>query len=68
MPKRVVKRGKAKDYQRDAKYFEYYYIRVNNKNHSLNWGGWNYDGNLVVRSDANGNFVMIEDKKYYLIG
>ena len=60
---RIVKRGKAKDYERDAKYYDYYYITVNKKDYTLSLNGWN---RLPVNTDDNGNFVLIENNKYYL--
>jgi hypothetical protein len=61
---RKVKKGKAKDYERDAKYYDYYYITVNNKDYTLNYAGWNRE--TTIQNDKEGQFVIIEDKKYYL--
>lgn len=60
--KRKVKRGKAKDYRRNAKYFDYYYIVYKNKTYTLNLNGWNYEENLQVIDDKveiEGNIVEL---------
>ena len=38
--KRKVYKGRAKDYTRDAKYFDYYYINFMNKSYTLPLNGW----------------------------
>ena len=48
---RIVKKGKAKDYQRNAKYFDYYYIIYKNKSYTLNLNGWTYQENIKVLSN-----------------
>ena len=61
--KRKVKRGKAKDFKRNAKYFYYYYITYNNQNYILNLNGWNEENNLEIQN----NFVFIENQKILLV-
>lgn len=61
---RKIKRGKAKDYQRNAKYFDYYYIIVNKKSVTLHMNGWS-DGEPIRRNEL-GNFITVEGKAYYL--
>ena len=61
--KRKVKRGKAKDYRRNAKYFDYYYIVYKNKTYTLNLNGWNYEENIQVIDDK----VEIEGNRIELI-
>lgn len=60
--KRKVKKGKAKDYRRNAKYFDYYYITFKNKNYTLNLNGWE-DMDLQVQN----NKVEIENNIIELI-
>lgn len=62
--KRKIKRGVAKDYQRGAKHYDYYYIIVNKNSYTLHMNGWS-DG-LVIRRDENGDFVIVDGKVYYL--
>lgn len=60
--KRKVKRGKAKDYRRNAKYFDYYYIVYKNKTYTLNLNGWNYEENIQVIDDKveiEGNIIEL---------
>lgn len=59
---RKVHKGKAKDYCRNAKYFDYFYIIYKNKRYTLNLNGWNYDWHLKVKND----FVEIEGNKILL--
>lgn len=60
--KRKIKKGVAKDYQRNAKYFDYYYIIYNNQRYTLKLNGWN-DMNL----DVVDNIVTIDNKKIKLV-
>lgn len=64
MKLRKIKRGKAKDYQRDAKYYDYYYIVVDNKHILLHMNGWS-DGTPILR-DETGDFILVNGLKYYL--
>lgn len=61
---RAVKQGRAKDYERDAKYYPYYYITVKNKDYTLAWGGWSSETRVL--HDAIGNYTVIDGVKYYL--
>lgn len=54
---------KGKDYQRNAEYYDYYYVKIDNKDYPLALGGWNDIHNIKV--DSN-NIVNINDKKYKL--
>lgn len=61
--KRKVRKGKAKDYRRNAKYYNYYYIIFNKKSYCLNLNGWNYPENLNI---TNGT-VTVNNKEILLI-
>ena len=61
---RVMKEGRAKDYQRNAKYFPYYYVIINKKSVLLKLGGWS-EGEPVLQ-DEGGQYIEYCENKYYL--
>lgn len=64
---RKIRRGRAKDYERDAKYYYYYYIVVNNKSYTIGLNGWN--NRLEVLKDLIGDeYVIVDNRAYYLKG
>ena len=66
MDNRKVRKGKAKDYQRNAKLYDYYYITVNNKDFNLKMNGWDDNHYLDIKKDQIGKYVIIDNKNYYL--
>ena len=58
---RKVKRGVAKDYLRNAKYFDYYYINYKKERYNLKLNGWNSGLNVI------NNTVQISGQKIKLI-
>lgn len=54
---RKVKKRRAKDYMRDAKYYDWYYIVYKNSEIGLNLNGWR--GWSLVSSDEKGKFIDI---------
>lgn len=62
--KRKVLKGKAKDYTRNAKYFDYYYIVFNKKAYTLPLNGW---GKMYTNLKIKNNHVKIENTNIELI-
>lgn len=62
---RKVKKRRAKDYLRDAKYYDWYYIVYDNQDIGLNLNGWN--DWVEVLSDNKGKYIILENNiKCYL--
>ena len=61
---RKVKSGKAKDYRRDEKLYDYYYIIYKNTRFMLNWNGWD-TGEKVYNFDGE-NCIEIDGKRIFL--
>lgn len=60
--KRKVQKGKAKDYMRNAKYFDYYYIIFKNKRYTLKLNVWKYM-DLEVKNnkvEIDNNIINLE--------
>lgn len=66
---RKVKMRRAKDYNRDAKYFYYYYIVFENDEFPLKFNGWDGSETYTIYSDKDGQYILIPiydtHKKYY---
>ena len=54
---RKVNKRRVKDYQRDAKYYDWYYIVYKNEEIGLNLNGWTEYGDILT--DEKGKYIEI---------
>jgi len=63
---RRVYKGRFKDYERNAKYYNYYWIKYQGKTICLKWNGYK-DGIITSReSNSLNSYVMIDGVKILL--